>query len=236
MADNNPTNLPAVLDPQAEDIDLDALAAKLTTKQRAWLAQFVGAAHFSARKAAIRAGYADPANSGMDNRRNPDIIRYVQAFMHARGLSPEEVLAVASDMATASLDDAIEIDDDGRWYVSVGKARQNERMHTIKTLKRRTRRRGTGDRLEVDTEEEVTMHDPYPAIHDILTIHKLFPERNPTSVTAVQVNLNDPAAVHMTDEQIVEKLRAWAGEYGYRLVKIEDAETNETIDSTLKDD
>lgn len=167
--------IPAPIDP------LDPLAnlPPLTLKQQAWITHLFSDANLNPSEA-VRLSYDATTQESVwriasDNVRK--LHAHVQAMMKANGMQPEEVLSRLSDLARTTMDDAIEVDEDGKFRISLKKAKERGRLHTVKKIK---------DSPKFGIELEMT--DAQAALHDLAQIHKLFPERRP-DLTAVQVNL-----------------------------------------------
>lgn len=143
--------------PLADDntLDTDTLPF-LSEREAAWFAHYVTDARFNARLASRLAGFSDTREDNLDlagwrMKRNERVRAHIRAFMVEKGLTPEEALATVAELATSSIEDAVDVDEDGHWRLNLDKARERGRLHTIKKLR-------DSPKFGV----EIEMHDPYP--------------------------------------------------------------------------
>jgi hypothetical protein len=103
---------------------------QLTTRQRMFVAYYLGEAKFDATKAASMAGYGTPSSASHKLKTHPAVKAAIEAKLDQVGLTVDEVLANLSDMAAASIDDVI----NSRGQLDLAKARRNGRIACIKTI------------------------------------------------------------------------------------------------------
>jgi phage terminase small subunit len=94
------------------------MAGKLTTKQEAFVAAYIGPAKFNATKAAEMAGYPPRSayQRGYELVKNSDVRARIDEHLEALTLNAKEVLAELTDIASADWREFVEIlmrDDDG---------------------------------------------------------------------------------------------------------------------------
>src|SRR5260370_16418128 len=82
---------------------LTVRARPLTDRQTAWVLAYLGEARLNATEAARIVGYADPGQSGYENKKNPACVAYIDAFLRERAPSPAEVLYLLTELAMAPL-------------------------------------------------------------------------------------------------------------------------------------
>jgi phage terminase small subunit len=107
----------------------------LTGKQKLFVDAYIGEARFNATKAARIAGYADPPQSGWENKQNLDIRARIDELLEANTLSATEILRELTDVAMRGLHEYIEItryDKDGNPVAAKMDARA--KMEALKLL------------------------------------------------------------------------------------------------------
>lgn len=83
--------------------------SKLTTKQEAFVAAYLGAAHGNATEAARMAGYKTPMQEGSRLLRNAVISARVQEQVKRAAASADDVLAELADIALAPWTEFVEV-------------------------------------------------------------------------------------------------------------------------------
>lgn len=149
----------------------------LSTKQRAFIEAFLGAARFNATEAARLAQYAGDdhtlAQVGYENLRKPEIVAEINARIEA--IMPRgEIVQRLAARARATIADvlalpAIEPTPDGQqapspahWQLDLVKAQQTSGIDQIKRIK------------QTKYGIEVELYDPLPALEDLAKLQKLF--------------------------------------------------------------
>lgn len=142
--------------------------AELTGKQQAFLAAYLGPANFNATEAARQAGYADnEASLGVEGHRllrNAKVAEALNRAWEARGLTPEEIIGRLSDIATGSLADFVDVDDQV-FLLNLSKAKQAGKLHLLKKLKH--------SKFGV----EIELHSPLEALDKLARVHQLFADQ-----------------------------------------------------------
>lgn len=139
----------------------------LTFKQRLFVAAYLGESNGNATDAARRAGYGNP-DIGRQLLRNITIRAAIDARLDGAALSANEVLARISELATGTLGDFVEVNDDDTWKVSLKKARRLRKLGLIKKLK-----------VTKDGATEIELHDPQSALDKLAKFHALYKEQPP---------------------------------------------------------
>jgi phage terminase small subunit len=90
--------------------------AKLTPKQEAFVAAYVGEARFNATRAAMIAGYPERSayQRGYECVKNSEIAARIREVLSTRAMTAEAVLTELSDVATADWRDFLQIRTDPR--------------------------------------------------------------------------------------------------------------------------
>ena len=147
---------------------------KLTGKQRAFIAAYLGDAHFNATKAARIAGYKGNGNTlgvtAFHLLRNPKIKEQIDGSLAALTMPANVVLKQLTDIATSSIEDVL--DEDGRFDYE--KAHEAGKLPLVKKLKRKVGRSKEGETWE---EIEFEMYSSHEALRDLGKHHKLFTEK-----------------------------------------------------------
>lgn len=167
-----------------------SLMSTLTPKQQKFLEAYLGEANFNATAAARIAGYKSPHPEGSRLLRNATVAEAMNKAWEERGMQPAEIIGRLSDLARASLEDFLEIeqiepepefydddeeDDDPKprrryssWRIDLEKAKRSGKLHTLKSLK--------------DTKFGVAiqLHSPLEALDKLARVHKLFADQNVT--------------------------------------------------------
>ena len=135
----------------------------MTYRRRLFVAHYLGKANGNATEAARLSGYRQPHMAGPRLMEKDGIRAAIEAHLSGPALAADEVLARLSDMASASLDDFLEIDDDGGFKVDLAKAKRRGKLHTLKRLKQTK-----------DGEIDIQIHDPLAALEKLGRYHRLF--------------------------------------------------------------
>lgn len=144
----------------------DGPARSLTDKQAQFVVEYL--IDFNATRAAIRAGYAKSSayQQGYENLRKPHIVEAIKEHTTERAMKADENLLRLSNIARGSIDDIITVDDEGRWYLDLKKARDNGSLSLIKKIWE-----------DKDGYTRVELHDPVRALELLGKANDLFRDR-----------------------------------------------------------
>ena len=154
----------------------------LSYKERQFVAYYLGVSNGNATDAAVRAGYGSTRDSactlGLRLLGKVGIRAAIDAKMDQVAMAQDEILARLSDIASASLGDFLEIDEDGH-RVTLLKGKRRGKLHTLKKVKTKTRtyQRRDDDEPTVETETEIEVKDALPALVKLGEYRGLFKER-----------------------------------------------------------
>lgn len=162
-------------------------APRLTDKQAAFVEQYLQT--FNATEAARRAGYSvDSARAiGWENLTKPYIREVIDTRLAEMGMGANEVLARLAEHARGSLDDFL--DKDGE--LNLVAARESGKMHLVREWKRTTTTTTSDKSQTVAQHTEIKLHDPQAALVQLGRYHKLFVDRQESSV---KVEITDAKA------------------------------------------
>jgi hypothetical protein len=106
----------------------------LTLKQARFVDAYLGQANGNSLEAARLAGYRAPHPEGARLLRNATIRAAVDARLAESAMSAREVLARLSEMARASIDDVVELDDAGEPHADLRKARASGKLRLVRKI------------------------------------------------------------------------------------------------------
>lgn len=138
----------------------------LTDKQRRFIEEYC--VDFNATQAAIRAGYKERAAyaTGWENLRKPDIAEAIGERLEELALGPKEALKALGDMARASIEDCVELQEDGGWKINLNKAKEKGVLRFINELS-----------FDRSGKPKIKMYDVKDAIDKILRAHGAYQDR-----------------------------------------------------------
>lgn len=121
--------------PEAE---WELIASRLTFKQQRFAEAFLGDARGNITEAARLAGYE--GNSGQLTRTAQNLMSHpgVRRYLHERSrkaMRADEVLGIIADHARGSMEDFIDVYEDGLVRINLQKAAERGQLHLIKKLK-----------------------------------------------------------------------------------------------------
>lgn len=144
---------------------------KISGMQREWVLAYLADPKRNATEAARVAGYANPEQSGWENRHNPKVAQYIQEHFLDKVITAEEVQARLSELAQVGYAPYLryspatdELSVDLETLLADGKG------HLIKGI--------TYTRTGTDTAVQVVeFFDAYKALVDIGRVHGIFTDR-----------------------------------------------------------
>jgi len=151
--------------------------AKLTPKQRVFVASYIGVSRFNATKAALAAGYSEKTaySIGSENLKKPEIKAAIDAYLAENTMGAPETLFRLTEQARGDLGDFLTDKGGLDWETAhtMGKTR------LVKQVKRKTIRTTSKDG-SIDTEttiEEIELYSAQAALHLIGKHLGLFVDR-----------------------------------------------------------
>lgn len=138
------------------------MAVELTYKQRLFVSYYLGVSNGNATDAARRAGYGSPETLGRRLVRKGTIRAAIDARLDEVALTSDEILSRLSDIATGSLEQFIEVRDDGGYQLNLTKAKRKRRLHCLKKIK------------QGQFGVELVMHDPLNALDKLGKYRRLW--------------------------------------------------------------
>lgn len=132
-------------------------------RQRRFIAYYLGVSNGNATDAARRAGYPHPKENGTRLLSYVAVRAAIDAKLDQVAMGQDEILARLSDIASASLGDFIEVDEDGH-RVSIIKGKRRGKMHVLKKVKTKVRTTTINKEVETEVETEIEIKDSYPAL------------------------------------------------------------------------
>ena len=145
----------------------------LTYRQRLFVDAYLGKAGGNATKAAISAGYSDPAVAGHRLLRNAKIRAAVDGQLKA-AMSADEVLARLSEHASSDMRDYLQINDDGTFQIDLSKAKRAKRTRVIRKVKVSTKTFTTDTGESVEVKSELELYDAQAALEKLAKFHRLY--------------------------------------------------------------
>lgn len=134
---------------------------------RLWLDYYFGEAKCDATAAARLCGYADPGQSGYDNKKKLESTDEFKAKAAAITMSQEEVRLRLAEMARGDMNDVTSQSGEFDWDT----ARANGKTHLIKKIKQFERTFKTDKAETIERVLEVELHDAKDALKTIATMH-----------------------------------------------------------------
>jgi len=103
-------------------------------KQRVFIEEYLKC--WNATQAAINAGYSEKTaySIGPENLKKPDIADEISRRVSDIVMSADEALTLLSDQARSSVDDCMDIDEDGRAKLNFSKMKEKGKLHLIKSI------------------------------------------------------------------------------------------------------
>jgi len=134
----------------------------LSRKQRAFIDEYVKC--WNASEAARNAGYSAKTAGviGYENLKKPQISEEIKQRIEQNTMSADEALVKLKEIANASVEDIMDIDDDGKLALNLKKAKQRGKLHLIKSI------------IPTSNGLKVELHDSLKALELIGKHHALF--------------------------------------------------------------
>jgi len=173
--------------------------SKLTVKQRLFLHHYLGDCNFNAARAAKSAGYAGNENSWRQTGYDVLTNTYVQAELREAlkdCMTPAEITKRFTDVGRGSLDDFVDIDEDGRVTINLKKAKDRHLLHTFKGTKYSDK-----GRLIVER------YDAMDAMERLARIYRMFGEQQ-IEIDMRQLNIIIEALPNDLRDDVVRALEA----------------------------
>lgn len=177
----------------------EIVKSKLTIKQRLFLHHYLGDCNFNAWRSAEKAGYKgdydslrSQASQVLTNISVQEEIR--EALKDC--MSPAEITKRFTDFGRASLDDFVDIDEDGRATLNMKKAKERNLLHTFKSLKYSDK-----GRLIVER------YDAMEAMDKLAKIHRMFGEQQ-IEIDMRQLNIIIEALPDGLRDDVIRALEA----------------------------
>ncbi len=148
----------------------------LTKKQKAFVEYYLQ--DWNATQAAIKAGYSKrtAGSIGNENLLKPEIQSEIQRRLSEICMSSDEVLTALGDIGRASIEDLIEIDDSGRMQFDFKRAKEEKKLHLIKSL------------IPTAHGIRVELHDRMKALELLGKHHKLFTDQIDVTTEGEPIN------------------------------------------------
>lgn len=174
----------------------------LTDKQRRFVEEYVR--DFNATQAAIRAGYS--ANTayqiGSENLRKPQIKEQLAERFRAMAMEADEVVALITDTARASMRTFVEVDEKGRFKTDFTSEEALEAFRHVKKLS-----------FDQYGQPKIELHDAQAARVQLGRIRNLFREQVDVTFTDARAARLREAAADLdgaSDEDLAELMEAYA--------------------------
>jgi phage terminase small subunit len=148
---------------------------ELTSKQRLFVAYYLGEAKGNATQAARMAGYSSPQKQGSQLLAKTRIRAAIESKLAKVAMSADEVLARLSEFAAADLSDFISVTDDGEGWVDL--TRTKKRLRIVKKLKFTKRTFEREGLSTTDQTAEIELHSPLAALDKLAQYHRLYDEK-----------------------------------------------------------
>lgn len=143
-----------------------------TAKQLLFVSYYLGDAKGNATEAARLAGYRSPEIQGRQVLSKTIVRARIDARLAEVALSANEVLARLSEIAAGSLEEFLEIDAQGRYTLSLAKAKRRGKLHLLKKLK------------PTEYGLSVEIHDPLAALDKLARYHGLLSDLSDDALVA----------------------------------------------------
>lgn len=164
---------------------------KLTTKQKMFVDAYVGEARGNATKAASIAGYAIPKQQGSENLAKPVIAEAIRQILAERTLTAHQVLDRLTEQANATLEPFLVAYGPDEFAIDLSTPQAKANIHLLKSVKKKTKSGGSGERAWKETEIEITLHDPQAADVHLGRYHKLFTDKADITSAGQPITLSD---------------------------------------------
>lgn len=106
---------------------------RLQPRERLFVSHYLQS--LNATQAAHKAGYASPYNRGPQLARSPKIRAYIEKELAKLAMSPAEIIARLTIMASADMSDFLQVDEGGFARVDLKKAQQAGKLGLIKKIR-----------------------------------------------------------------------------------------------------
>lgn len=100
-----------------------------TNKQKVWLEEYLEC--WNATEAARRAGYASPNAAGPRMLLKDSIKEKIQARLNEKVMSADEVMVILSDIAHGTIEDFMNVDEDGKLEFDFARAKKENKLKLI---------------------------------------------------------------------------------------------------------
>ena len=159
--------------------------------QREWVLAYLADPKRNATEAARKANYANPEQSGWENRHNPNVRQYIQEHFLDKVITAEEVQARLSELAQVGYAPYLQFNPSaGDLSVDLESLLEDGKGHLVKGIS--YTRTGTDTAVQV-----VEFFDAYKALVDIGRVHGIFTDR--TDVTSGGEKLEAP--IYITENR-----------------------------------
>jgi len=107
---------------------------RLSRKQQAFINEYLKCSN--ATQAAIKAGYSKRSARGMgsENLTKPNIAEEISKRTKEMCMSADEALKLLAEQARGTLDDCMDVGEDGKVRLNFSKAKENGKLHLIKSI------------------------------------------------------------------------------------------------------
>lgn len=173
-----------------EEASLDP-PPRLTPKQKAFIDAYVGEARGNATKAARIAGYADPEVSGWQNKQKAVVADAIREILAERTLKSEQVLDLLTQHANADLSPFLIAYGPDEFAVDLSTPLAKANIHLLKSVKKKTKSGGSGEKAWRESEIEIVLHDPQAAAVHLGRYHKLFTDKADITSAGQPITLSD---------------------------------------------
>ncbi|MFA5151019.1 MAG: terminase small subunit [Clostridia bacterium] len=121
---------------------------------------------WNATKAAKRAGYSEKTSysSGQRLLKNDEVQQAIQDRLSASAMSADEVIEAIGEIGRASIEDLMDVDENGRLSFNFKRAKEQGKLHLIKSI------------TPTPSGTKVELHDRMRALELMGKHHKLFTE------------------------------------------------------------
>lgn len=159
--------------PAEEKTPLELALDALSAKHRKFVQVFVRNG-FNATDAAREAGYSGKYvdRTAWSIARRPDVKKAVHHLIDEQVMSQQENLARLADIATATMDDFVDIDADGQPVLNLNKAKERGKLHLLKKVG-----------YDSNGRPRIELHDAHGALRDIGRHYGLFVDRQEGVIT-----------------------------------------------------
>jgi hypothetical protein len=148
-------------------------------RRQLFVSYFLGVSKGNGADAARRAGYKHARHAASRLLANVDIAADIAAGIDRVCMEQEEILARVSDLGRASLEDFVDVKEDG-YQINIKKGKRLGRLQGLKKIKTKTRtyHRDGDDEPTIEVETEIEVHAPLAALKLIGEHKGLFKARS----------------------------------------------------------